>query len=109
VTASFKASYAGIRQLMNSLEMQKVMGKVAEEVMARAVSAAPVYEGPPKAGVVPGEYKAAFHVETHANGGIHHDRAEALVINDSPHSVLVELPDEFHVLRDAVDELKALP
>jgi hypothetical protein len=108
VTVRYRPDYAGTRQLMNGAEMQAMLRGVGEEVMARAVSAAPVYEGKPRRGVTPGEYKGAFHVEVHANGGIHEDRAEALVINDSGHSVLVEDWDEFHTLRDAAAELEAL-
>lgn len=99
MSVRYKPDYTGTRALMNSPEMQGMLRRVAEEVMARAVSAAPVRTG---------EYKASFHVEAHADGGIHKDRAEALVVNDSGHSVLVEDWDEFHTLRDAVDELRAL-
>lgn len=108
MTVRYKPDYAGTRRLMNGPEMQEMLRGVAEEVMARAVSAAPVYEGRPRRGVTPGEYKAAFHVEVRADGGIHKDRAEALVVNDSGHAVLVEDWDEFHTLRDAVAELEGL-
>lgn len=98
----------GTRELMNGPEMQAMLRKVGEDAMGRAVELAPVYEGKPRKGVTPGEYKASFRLEVSANAGIHKDRAEALVINDSPHSVLVEVWDEFHTLKDAAEELGAL-
>lgn len=99
MTVRYRPDYAGTRELMNSPEMQAVMRLVAGEAMAAAVALAPVRTG---------EYKSSFHVEAHADGGIHRDRAEALAVNDSPHSVLVEGWDGFHVLRDAAAELGAL-
>lgn len=99
MTVRYKPDYAGTRELMNGAEMQAVVRQVAEEGMAGAVAAAPVRTG---------EYKSSFHVEAAANGGIHHDRAEALIVNDSGHAVLVEWHDEFHTLRDAAAELGAL-
>lgn len=108
MTIRYRADYAGTRALMNSPEMQEMLRSVAEQGMASAVAAAPVYQGRPRRGVTPGEYKAAFRVEVHANGGVHNDRAEALIINDSGHSVLVEWVDDYHTLRDAAEELRAL-
>ena len=99
MAARYKADYAGTRRLMNSPEMQAVMLAVAEEGMAAAVGLAPERTG---------EYKSSFSVLVHEGGGVHHDRAEALIINDSPHSVLVEDWDEFHTLKDAAAELRAL-
>lgn len=95
----YKADYEGLRELMNGPEMQAAMSEAAGRVMALAVTAAPERTG---------EYRASFHVEAHADGGVHHDRAEARVVNDSPHSVLVEAYDGFRTLRDAVEELSAL-
>lgn len=108
MTVRYKADYAGTRELMNSPEMQSVLREVAGKGMANAAGRAPVrqprYRTPQHPG---GEYKASFHVEVHAGGGVHHDRAEALIVNDSGHAVLVEWHDEFHTLRDAAEELGA--
>lgn len=101
----YKPSSAGLRQLMNGTEMQEMLRGVAEQGMADAIVRAPVYSGKPRKGVVPGEYKAHFSVTVQTDGGVHHDRAEALIVNDSAHSVLVEWHDEFHTLRDAAEEL----
>lgn len=99
MSVRYKPDYAGTRQLMNGPEMQAVVRQVAEEGMASAVAAAPARTG---------AYKSSFHVEVAAGGGIHHDRAEALIVNDSGHAVLVEWHDGFHTLRDAAEELGAL-
>lgn len=96
---SYKRDEAGTRELMNGPEMQAVMRQVADEAMPRAVALAPVRTG---------EYKSSFSVLVHEGGGIHHDRAEALIINDSAHAVLVEDWDEFHTMRDAAEALGGL-
>lgn len=99
MSARYKPDYKGTGELMNGPEMQAVMREVALAGMASAVAAAPVRTG---------DYKSSFRVTAGSHGGVHHDRAEARVVNDSDHSVLVEWVDEFHTLRDAAEELRAL-
>lgn len=98
MSARYSGDYDGLRSLMNGPEMQAAMQAAAGDVTARAVTAAPERTG---------EYRASFHAEVHAGGGVHRDRAEGRAVNDSPHSVLVEWHDGFHTLRDAAEELSA--
>lgn len=96
MTVRYKPDYAGMHDLMNGPEMQAMLRGVAEQGMADAIVRAPVRTG---------DYKAHFSVTVQADGGIHKDRAEALIVNNSGHAVLVEWHDEFHTLRDAAAEL----
>jgi hypothetical protein len=99
VSVRYKPDYKGTGELMNGPEMQAVMREVALAGMASAVAAAPVRTG---------DYKSRFRVTVEAHGGVHHDRAEARIVNDSDHSVLVEWVDDYHTLRDAAGELGVL-
>lgn len=86
--ASFNASYRGIGEMIRSIEMEAEMVRRAEKIKARAEAIAPV--GKPPDDKHPGRYKASFHVSSTKRGGVHHDRAEATVTNDSPEAFYVE-------------------
>ena len=104
----YKPSYAGLGALMNGPEMQEMLRRVAEKGMAYAQSIAPVYDGPPRQGVTPGEYKAGFSVQVRSHGGVHGDRAEAKIVNSSPIAPFVEWQDNYHVLNRTAAALRSL-
>lgn len=87
--STFKPSYKGIGQLMNSPEMVELVRQRAEAAMGYAESISPERTG---------DYKASFEVTAGANGGPKNDRAEARLTNTSDHAVDVEWKDGYHVL-----------
>ena len=74
--------------MLRSQFMQDGMRLIAEDIRLRAEAIAPV--GHPPDSEHPGRYKASFHVRVHNRGGATHDRAEAVVYNDSPEALYVE-------------------
>jgi len=88
VTARYNPDHIGVGRMLRAPFMETAMVKVAERIRARAEAAAPVShdaKDPHR-----GRYKASFHVRSHAHGGATHDRAEAIVFNDSPEAYWVE-------------------
>ena len=92
----YEPDHEGVGMLMKSGEMQEMLRVVAERGAEYARSIAPV--GKPPGDPHPGEYLASFRVETTPDAPSWHDRAAALLINDSPHAVYVEWQDGYHVL-----------
>jgi hypothetical protein len=88
VTARFNPDHAGVGEMLRADFMQNAMRMVADQILVRAEAIAPV--GHPPGDKHPGRYKASFHVRVHARGGATHDRAEAVVYNDSPEALYVE-------------------
>lgn len=87
---TFKASFAGIGEMLRSPEMQDAMRQLAEKVKTRAEATAPV--GDPATDPHSGRYKASFTITT----GIQHrktSRAYAEVSNTSPEALTVEYGD----------------
>jgi hypothetical protein len=95
----YKPDYAGLGRLMNGPEMQAMLRRVAERGVPFAVSVSPERTG---------EYKASFRVEVRSHGGVHGDRAEAKIVNSSPHAARVEWQDGFHVLNRTAQALGSL-
>jgi hypothetical protein len=79
-------SSTGIGEMLNSDMMKRGMEAYAEEIKVRAEVLAPVAQ----TGKHRGRYKASFHVKSQLYGGATHDRAEAIVYNDSPEAFYVE-------------------
>lgn len=95
----YNPSYSGLAALMNGPEMQAVMRQIAEKGVPFARSISPVRTG---------EYAGSFSVQVRAHGGVHGDRAEAKIINDSEHSTEVEWRDGYHVLNRTAEALGSL-
>lgn len=96
MTIRYKEDIAGTNRLMRGPEMQAVLRAVAEKGADFARSISPERTG---------DYKASFHVEVRADGGPRHNRAEARIVNDSPHATEVEWRDGYHVLARTADTL----
>lgn len=94
MTVTYKPDFAGTNGLMNSPEMQEAMRSAAEKGRAFAESVSPERTG---------EYRASFSVSARAHGGAHEDRAEATLVNNSPHAARVEWQDGYHVLARTAD------
>lgn len=106
---TYKPSYQGTSELMNGPEMQEMLRQVALKGMAYAQSIAPVrkeeWQTPTHPG---GEYKASFEVQVRSHGGVHGDRAEAKIVNTSPHAARVEWEDRYHTLNRTAEQLGSL-
>ena len=104
--AEFKASFSGIREMINAPFMVAEMRRRAERVAARAEATAPV--GDPATDPHPGRYKASFRVESGRHGGYRHDRAYGRAVNDAPENFIVEFGTSrqaaHHTLRNALHE-----
>jgi hypothetical protein len=80
--------------MLNSEFLRSPIVRYAEEVAAHAefLAASEIYTG----GIVrirdhqTGSYLTGFRVRSRRNGGIHHDRIEATVYNESPSAFWVE-------------------
>ena len=96
--SDFRLNYAGVGELLRSTEMVAEMARRAELVKAEAEVTAP-YD-PQSAGP---HYKDEFFVEVTDHGGIHGDRAEAAVTNNSDHALLVEYLNGDRTLGRALD------
>jgi len=102
--AKFKLDPAGFREhLLNAEWMVAEMDRRAQAGYELARSIAP--DAPPY-----GEgYVASFLITSGRDGGIHHDRAYAELVNYSPHARYVEFGSEHneahHVLGRAMDAM----
>lgn len=96
-TIRYKPDFAGTDRLMCGPEMEAVVKAVAQAGRAFAESISPHHTG---------EYAASFHVSSTRRGGPRHDRAAAYLTNDSPHAVLVEVVDGYHVMARAADFMR---
>lgn len=67
------------QHVLNADFMLAEMAERGERVKAAAEATAPVYVQ----GSHPGRYRDSFHVTARKDGGIHGDRAEAVIYNDS--------------------------
>jgi hypothetical protein len=83
---TFQPNYDGIGQMLRSREMEAEMLRRAEQGKAFAEAIAP-FDEHSKDGT---HYKDAFRVESTTEGGIHHDRTEAKLINDDRAAFFVE-------------------
>lgn len=81
VEIRYEYDYAGTNRAMTSPEMLAVLVEAAEAGKAFAQRIAPVRTG---------EYEKSFRIEGELRGGPRHDRAEARLVNDSPHAADVE-------------------
>jgi len=79
---------AGMGEMLRADFMVRAMRDKAEEILVRAVAISPV--GRPPGDKHPGRYRESWHIRTHDRGGATHDRAEAIVYNDSPEALYVE-------------------
>ncbi|HEX4018182.1 MAG TPA: HK97 gp10 family phage protein [Frankiaceae bacterium] len=102
---TYTPNIAGTGRLMRGPEMQRLMREIAEKGMEYARGISPV--GDPRTDPHPGEYRDSFSVTVRANGGVHNDRAEAMIVNSSPHAVLVEALDGYHVLARMLDAMQS--
>lgn len=97
MTVRYTPSFTGTNSLMNSAGVQQVLRAAAEKGTAYAVSISPVRTG---------EYKSSFRISTKAHGGVHGDRAQATIVNTSPHAARVEWADGYHVLAETADYIR---
>ncbi len=88
VRTEFRASYAGIGEMLRSPQMQAGMRRLAEKVKKRAETDAPV--GDLATDPHSGRYKASFAVESGIQSRAT-SRAYGEVINTSPEALIVEL------------------
>jgi hypothetical protein len=86
--AKFRASYAGIGELLRSPAMEKEMARRARLIKQRAEETAPV--GDPATDRHAGRYRDSFRVESGRDGGFKKDRAYGRVLNDAPEAFYVE-------------------
>jgi hypothetical protein len=93
----YKPDIAGTGKLMRSVEMQLMLRSAAEKGKLYAMGISPERTG---------EYLSSFSVETKADGGVHGDRAQATLVNNSPHAVYVEWQDNYHVLARTADYIE---
>ena len=82
----FHPDHRGVGEMLRSDFIQRTVNLRAEDIRMRAFAMAPVDEDSPH----PGRYKASFAIRTKRRGGATHDRAEAIVYNDSPEAFWVE-------------------
>ena len=108
--ANYRLDYAAFNEhLLNAPFMVEEMRKRAERGKELAEAIAPVGPPPPR-DTHAGRYKESFSVEAGEHGGVHNDRAYAVLRNDSPESVIVEFgtenQDGRHVLGRAMDAMR---
>jgi hypothetical protein len=98
-------------RFLNSVGMLGVVKHYGDKIKDRAEALAPV-GSPWEPDEHAGRYKASFSVEVHTLGGATHDRAEAIVSNDSPEAVYVEFGERggepYHTLLRAAMEARGL-
>lgn len=85
--ADFNPDHQGVGRMLRSPMIRAVVTKHAIEIMTMAQAIAPV--GGPR-DPHRGRYKASFGIRVRGRGGATHDRAEAIVYNDSPEALFVE-------------------
>jgi hypothetical protein len=104
--SDYTPSEIGMREFLNSEILMRVVDRVGEGIMVRAIAMAPV--GDPSEDEHPGRYKASFRMRSHRFGGATNDRVEAIVYNDSPEAVQVEFGhrgrEPYHTLLRAASE-----
>jgi hypothetical protein len=92
MASTFKASYSGIGEMINSDFMVAEMRQRAERIRAAAEAHAPVGgEGDPH----PGAYKESLTVDSGTHGGEHNDRAYGRVTANVPYAYQVEFGDKY--------------
>ena len=108
--SEYNPDHLGMGLLLESEILMRVVERVAQDIMGRAIAMAPV--GDPSEDEHPGRYKASFHIRTHVNGGATSDRVEAVVYNDAPEAVQVEYghrgAEPYHTLLRAAAEMRLL-
>jgi hypothetical protein len=103
----YTPNHAGMEEFLNSEMLLGLVERVAEVIKGRAITMSPVgtlAEGDEH----PGLYISSFKIRSHRFGGIHKDRAEAVVYNDAPDALWVEYGhygrEPYHVLTRAARE-----
>jgi len=87
--ADYKLNRAGFREhLLNAPFMLDEMRRRAERGKEFAETTAPVSTEPDDEQLT--RYKDSFSVDVHPNGGIHHDRAEAVLSSSDPAALSIE-------------------
>lgn len=94
MSVTYKPDHGGTNRLMNSAGVQRMLKSAAAKGMEYAIGIAPVDTG---------EYKESFRVTAAAHSGVRKDRAQAFLVNTSPHAGHVEWQDGAHVLARAAD------
>ena len=101
---SYTPDQAGMSEFLNSRMLRDVVVDSADKILARAIALSPVgslTEGDEH----PGLYISSWKIRDHKFGGIHNDRVEAIVYNDSIDAFWVEFGhygrEPYHVLRRA--------
>jgi len=106
---SYNPDHEGMRRLLNSEMMKRVVKDRAERIKERAELIAPI-GAPWEPDEHAGRYKGSFSVEVHTHGGATRDRAEAIVTNDAPEAQYVEYGhrgrEPYHVLLRAAMEAR---
>lgn len=103
--SNFKLDYAAFGEhVLRSDFMREAMEGYAEKAKAAAEADAP-FDADSRDGT---HYKDSFRVESRNVGGVHKNRAEALLINDDPAAVFVEFGNgktnaAHHTLTRALD------
>jgi hypothetical protein len=99
--SQYNADYTAVGAFLNSDMLLRVVETVAEEIKGIAIAMSPVgslAEGDEH----PGLYIASWKTRSQLYGGATHDRAEAIVYNDSPDALYVEFGsygrEPYHVL-----------
>jgi hypothetical protein len=95
---SLKLDFVGIGEMLRAPYMVAEMGRRAELVKIEAEATAPFDPSPDGP-----HYKDQFHVEVTDHGGVHGDRAEGAVTNDSEHAFFVEFLNGDRTLGRALD------
>ena len=100
---------AGMLEFLNSSMLEDLVRNVAEVIKGRAITMSPVgtaLEGDEH----PGLYISSFKIRTQRFGGIHRDRAEAILYNDATDAVWVEYGhygrEPYHILQRAAREAR---
>lgn len=88
MAAKFRASYAGIGELIRSAAMEEAMRELAERIKSKAEADAPV--GDPRTDPHAGRYRDSFKVSSGREGGRKKDRAYGQVSNSAPEAFYVE-------------------
>lgn len=105
--SEFTPDEIGIRLFLNSPGMLRVVRHYGERIKTRAEILSPVGK-PWEPDEHSGRYRSSFNIDVHINGGATHDRAEAIVSNDSPEAVYVEYGhrgrEPYHTLLRAATE-----
>ena len=108
MATDFTLDYAGVGELLRSVDMEAHMRSRAERALAFAEAIAPV--GNPKNDPHAGRYAASFRVESSRHGGMKGDRASSVLVNDSPEAYMVEYGNrnvpKHRVLAKSIDAMR---